>query len=429
MPVVMVTKSEEDATLKEAHRRQPARLPGEAGHAAPGADGHHAHPRGPADPLAGAGARVRRALPRHRGGALSWARLARLDRSLRGADAVGRGPRRRRRAGAARVAARALSRHAPRVRARSCAREYPRWLRELEGDRPPLSVDVVAEFVLPVLARDKKAIFIVVDCLRVDQWRVLEPLLAPLFDVETTHYYSILPTATPYARNALFSGLFPGEIAGALSRLVEGARRRVAQRAREGPAAGAARGAAGHRRRCATRRSPPPSDWTTSSATCPARSPARACTRSSSTSSTCSRTAAPSRRFCSRSRATRSRCARSRKQWFERSALLTLLQGSLAPEDLGGDHQRPRLAALQHADDRLRQARRHGQPALQVRRGPARRASGAGAAVHQRGRFAPAAPRRRAATRCSRPATRSSCIPPSCASTRAATAGRSCTAG
>ncbi len=91
--------------------------------------------------------------------------------------------------------------------------EYPRWLRELEGDRPPLSVDVVTEFVLPVLARDKKAIFIVIDCLRVDQWRVLEPLLASLFEVETTHYFSILPTATPYARNALFSGLFPGEIA------------------------------------------------------------------------------------------------------------------------------------------------------------------------------------------------------------------------
>lgn len=91
--------------------------------------------------------------------------------------------------------------------------EYPRWLRELHGDRPPLSVDVVAEFLSPVLARERKVIFIVVDCLRLDQWRALEPLLAPLFEVETTHYYSILPTATPYARNALFSGLFPGEIA------------------------------------------------------------------------------------------------------------------------------------------------------------------------------------------------------------------------
>jgi CheY-like chemotaxis protein len=90
---------------------------------------------------------------------------------------------------------------------------YPRWLADLEGDRPRLSVDVVEEFLLPVLRRDQAAVFIVVDCLRLDQWRVLQPLLAPLFDVETTHYFSILPTATPYSRNALFSGLFPGEIA------------------------------------------------------------------------------------------------------------------------------------------------------------------------------------------------------------------------
>lgn len=91
--------------------------------------------------------------------------------------------------------------------------EYPRWLRELDGDRPPLSVDVVTEFLLPVLSRDRKAIFVVIDCLRLDQWRVLQSLLTPFFEVETTHYYGILPTATPYARNALFSGLFPGEIA------------------------------------------------------------------------------------------------------------------------------------------------------------------------------------------------------------------------
>lgn len=91
--------------------------------------------------------------------------------------------------------------------------EYPRWLRDEEGDRPPLSVDVFGEFVLPVLSRDRKVIFVIIDCLRLDQWRVLEPLLAPWFEVETSHYFSILPTATPYARNALFSGLFPGEIA------------------------------------------------------------------------------------------------------------------------------------------------------------------------------------------------------------------------
>ena len=90
---------------------------------------------------------------------------------------------------------------------------YPQWLRDLEGDRPPLSIDIVSEFLLPILERSKAAVFVVVDCLRLDQWLVLEPLLAPLFEIETTHYYAILPTATPYARNALFSGLFPCEIA------------------------------------------------------------------------------------------------------------------------------------------------------------------------------------------------------------------------
>jgi DNA-binding response OmpR family regulator len=94
------------------------------------------------------------------------------------------------------------------------AKAYPRWLADLEGERPPLSIDIVGEFVLPLLQQHRAAVFIVIDCLRLDQWRVLEPLLAPLFEVETTHYFSILPTATPYSRNALFSGLLPCEIAG-----------------------------------------------------------------------------------------------------------------------------------------------------------------------------------------------------------------------
>jgi CheY-like chemotaxis protein len=96
------------------------------------------------------------------------------------------------------------------------ARAYPAWLKNLDGDRPPLSIDVVPEFVLPVLQRDRRVALIVVDCMRLDQWRVLEPVINTLFEVETTHYYAVLPTATPYARNALFAGLFPGEIAARL---------------------------------------------------------------------------------------------------------------------------------------------------------------------------------------------------------------------
>ena len=89
----------------------------------------------------------------------------------------------------------------------------PGWLKDLNGNRPPLSIDIVGEFLLPMLQRAKSAVFIVVDCLRLDQWLIIEPLLAPMFDVERTHYYAVLPTATPYSRNALFAGLFPGEIA------------------------------------------------------------------------------------------------------------------------------------------------------------------------------------------------------------------------
>jgi hypothetical protein len=90
---------------------------------------------------------------------------------------------------------------------------YAGWLHDSESDRPPLSVDIGAEFLRPVLEAEGRALFVVVDCLRLDQWAVLRPLIGTKFDVETAHYFSILPTATPYARNAIFSGLFPAELA------------------------------------------------------------------------------------------------------------------------------------------------------------------------------------------------------------------------
>ena len=48
--------------------------------------------------------------------------------------------------------------------------------------------------------------------MRLDQWMLVEPLVAEFFNVERHYYFSILPTATPFARNALFAGLFPDEI-------------------------------------------------------------------------------------------------------------------------------------------------------------------------------------------------------------------------
>jgi DNA-binding response OmpR family regulator len=91
--------------------------------------------------------------------------------------------------------------------------QYPRWLAEPEGDRPPLSVDVVSEFLSPLLRQYETVLFVVVDCLRIDQWEILKSLVTEWFDVEVSHYLSILPTATPFSRNAIFSGLFPIEIA------------------------------------------------------------------------------------------------------------------------------------------------------------------------------------------------------------------------
>jgi hypothetical protein len=55
-------------------------------------------------------------------------------------------------------------------------------------------------------------VLVIIDCMRLDQWFTLEPLIEPFFDIERSYYCGILPTATPYARNAIFSGLFPADL-------------------------------------------------------------------------------------------------------------------------------------------------------------------------------------------------------------------------
>ncbi|MGD2135873.1 MAG: PglZ domain-containing protein, partial [Gemmatimonadales bacterium] len=89
---------------------------------------------------------------------------------------------------------------------------YPQWLADPDGDRPPLSVDVCSEFLVPLIERYGRVMFVVVDCLRLDQWELLKQDVTELFDLEESYYFSILPTATPFSRNAIFSGLFPLEI-------------------------------------------------------------------------------------------------------------------------------------------------------------------------------------------------------------------------
>lgn len=87
---------------------------------------------------------------------------------------------------------------------------YSTWLENKAG--PQLSVDIISDYVIPLIDSGIKTVFIVMDNLRLDQWLAIKPLLYPYFDISNSYYYSILPTATPYSRNAIFSGLYPGEI-------------------------------------------------------------------------------------------------------------------------------------------------------------------------------------------------------------------------
>jgi response regulator of citrate/malate metabolism len=87
--------------------------------------------------------------------------------------------------------------------------DYKSWLANPEGDRPWLSPDVLNEYVLPHLEGDKPVFFFLIDCMRYDQWLLFERILNDYYQIETEFYFSILPTATPYSRNAIFSGLMP----------------------------------------------------------------------------------------------------------------------------------------------------------------------------------------------------------------------------
>lgn len=89
---------------------------------------------------------------------------------------------------------------------------YGEWVNGA-ADSPPLSVDLVPQFLQPMLDPERHVLFVIIDCLRLDQWRSILPLLAGSAEVEEALYYSILPTATPYSRNAIFSGMYPDEIA------------------------------------------------------------------------------------------------------------------------------------------------------------------------------------------------------------------------
>lgn len=90
--------------------------------------------------------------------------------------------------------------------------EYEGWVNGRSADGPLMSPDIVDNFVVPHLKNGDNVLFFVIDCMRLDQWLIMEELIRPLYTVKREYYSSILPTATPYARNSIFAGLYPSEI-------------------------------------------------------------------------------------------------------------------------------------------------------------------------------------------------------------------------
>ncbi|MCQ2218188.1 MAG: PglZ domain-containing protein [Paludibacteraceae bacterium] len=91
-------------------------------------------------------------------------------------------------------------------------KNYESWFKE-GAERPMMSQDIFKKKVFPLLDAGEKVFFIVIDNFRFDQWRVVKELLRNDFVTDDECLYcTILPTATQYARNAIFSGLMPLQI-------------------------------------------------------------------------------------------------------------------------------------------------------------------------------------------------------------------------
>ena len=90
---------------------------------------------------------------------------------------------------------------------------YLGWVAPTPAEHPMLSNEIFKKKIFPAIDNDEKVFLIVIDNFRYDQWRMLVPEIGDMFDIDEQLYFSILPTATQYARNAIFSGLMPTKIA------------------------------------------------------------------------------------------------------------------------------------------------------------------------------------------------------------------------
>ncbi len=89
-------------------------------------------------------------------------------------------------------------------------RNYEDWV--TGDDHPLMSPEIFHRRVFPLLDKGEKVCFILVDNFRLDQWKVVQPIVSEFFNVNEELYTTILPTSTQYARNAIFAGLMPLQI-------------------------------------------------------------------------------------------------------------------------------------------------------------------------------------------------------------------------
>ncbi len=91
-------------------------------------------------------------------------------------------------------------------------RNYTKWIAD-PAKSPTLSHNLLQKKLFPLLSENVPTFFILIDNLRYDQWKIIHPVISEYFRSETEEtFFSILPTATHYARNALFAGLMPSEM-------------------------------------------------------------------------------------------------------------------------------------------------------------------------------------------------------------------------
>lgn len=89
-------------------------------------------------------------------------------------------------------------------------RNYESWV--TTDDHPLMSHEIFRRRVFPLLDNGEKVCFFLIDNFRLDQWRVLQPIVSEWFNMAEDMYTTILPTSTQYARNAIFAGLMPYDI-------------------------------------------------------------------------------------------------------------------------------------------------------------------------------------------------------------------------